>query len=425
MKTGIFAITAFSLLSVAVALPTYMQLEADILTTAYRPPNSKRATLTNYVVIDVPEVVIWVNQNGKPIKTETKGPVSTYTASLATVTQLLPSPMGPANKNIQLPVSPLLPLPLPPSPPAAAPTPPGGNSKVVDLPKLPPLPAPSKAPLPLPLPPPLSPPKEPASPDVPTKGLGVCYAPYRSDGGCKSAKEIDDDFSKLSRYNVIRFYGVDCDQVPKIVAAAKKHNKKLFAGIFDIKDLDNGLNTLIEGAKSAWPIITTVSVGNELVNNGQASADAVVKAVNTARSKLRGAGYKGPVVTVDTFVALIDHPELCKASDYCAANCHAFFDPNTDASRAGEFVKEQMRRVSAAAGGGKKTVITESGWPKSGKSNGKAVPSKKNQQLALQSLSNVFANDDDAGLFVFSAFDDAWKKDNAGTFGTEKFWGIL
>ncbi|KLJ10246.1 murein transglycosylase [Blastomyces silverae] len=418
MKTGIFTITALSLLSVTAALPK-----------PYQPKNAKRATLTRYVVVDVPEVVVWVNQNGKPIKTETKGVVSTYTAPPSTVTQHPSSPMGPANKNLQLPVSPLLPLPfpLPPSHPAAAPTPPGGKSNVVDLPNLPPLPSPSMVPLPLPvpLPPPLSPPKEPASPDLPTKGLGVCYAPYRSDGGCKSEKEIDDDFSKLSKYNVVRFYGVDCDQVPKIVAAAKKHNKKLFAGIFDIKDLDNGLNTLIEGAKSAWPIITTVSIGNELVNNGQASADAVVNAVNTARSKLRGAGYKGPVVTVDTFVALIDHPELCKASDYCAANCHAFFDPNTDASRAGEFVKGQMKRVSAAAGGGKKTVITESGWPKSGKRNGKAVPSKKNQQLALQSLSNAFANDDDAGLFVFSAFDDAWKKDNAGTFGSEKFWGIL
>ncbi|OJD25659.1 hypothetical protein ACJ73_02969 [Blastomyces percursus] len=411
MKSGIFTITALSLLSVAGALPR-----------PYRPQNAKRATLTKYVVVDVPEVVVWVNKNGKPINTETKGLVSTYTAPLSTVTQHLPSPMGPANKNLQLPVPPLPPLPLPPSP---DPTPPGGKSNVVDLPHLPPLPSPSKAPLPLPLPPPLSPPKEPAAPDLPTKGLGVCYAPYRSDGGCKSEKEVDDDFSKLDKYNVIRFYGVDCDQVPKIVAAAKKHNKKLFAGIFDINDLDNGLNTLIEGAKSSWQIITTVSIGNELVNNGQASADAVVKAVNTARSKLRGAGYKGSVVTVDTFVALIDHPELCQASDYCAANCHAFFDPNTDASRAGEFVKEQMKRVSAAAGGGKKTVITESGWPKSGQSNGKAVPSKKNQQLALQSLRNAFANDDDAGLFLFSAFDDAWKKDNAGTFGSEKFWGIL
>ncbi|OAT03659.1 murein transglycosylase [Blastomyces gilchristii SLH14081] len=374
MKTGIFTITALSFLGVTEALPR-----------PYRPQNAKRATLTKYVIVDVPGVVVWVNQNGKPIKTETKGLVSTYTAPLSTVTQHLHSPKGLATKNVQLPVSPLPPLPLPPPPSAAAPTPPGGKSNVVDLPNLPPLPSPSKPSLPLPLPPPLSSPKDPAAPNLPRKDW----------------------------------------EVPKIVAAAKKHNKKLFAGIFDINDLDNGLHTLIEGAKSAWPIITTVSIGNELVNNGQASADAVVKAVNTARSKLRGAGYKGPVVTVDTFVALIDHPELCKASDYCAANCHAFFDPNIDASRAGEFVKDQMKRVSAAAGGGKMTIITESGWPKSGQSNGKAVPSKKNQQLALQSLNNAFANDDDAGLFLFSAFDDPWKKDIAGTFGSEKFWGIL
>ncbi|OAX85267.1 hypothetical protein ACJ72_00355 [Emergomyces africanus] len=412
MKTGIFSITALSLLGVTSALPQ-----------PYRPQNVKRETLTNYVVIDVPEVVVWVNQNGKPIRTETRGAVSTYAAPKATSIQDLSSPKGSSNRIIY----PLGPLPSQPPPSIDAAKAAGGKSNVVNLSYLPlPLPLPSMTSTPkLPTPKLPLPPKAPGTPDLPTKGLGVCYAPYRSDGGCKSAKEVDDDFSKLDKYNVIRFYGVDCDQVPKIVAAAKKHNKKLFAGIFDINDLDNGLKTLIEGAKSSWSIITTVSIGNELVNSGQASADAVVKAVNTARSKLRAAGFQGAVVTVDTFVALIANPELCKASDYCAANCHAFFDPNTDASRAGEFVKEQMKRVSAAAGGGKKTIITESGWPKSGQSNGKAVPSQKNQQLALQSLMNVFADDDEAGLFLFSAFDDNWKKDNGGTFGAEKFWGIL
>ncbi|PGH15125.1 hypothetical protein AJ79_02651 [Helicocarpus griseus UAMH5409] len=403
MKTGIFAITAISLLSAASALPQ-----------PYRVQNEKRAAVTNYVAVDVPKILVWVDQNGKPVSTQTKGQVSTYAVPQETAITKPPPKKDPV-KKAEPPASP------PPKPAVAV----GANVGVeINAPKIPfpnPL-APFSGPKPTKE---AAPTSAPSSNGIspPTKGLGVCYAPYKGDGGCKSKQEIDDDFSKLDGYNVVRFYGVDCNQVPNIISAAKKHNKQVFAGIFDIKDLDNNLKKFIDGAKSSWSTVATVSIGNELVNGGQASVGDVVNAVNKARSILRGAGYQGPVVTVDTFNALIANPELCKASDYCAANCHAFFDPNTDASRAGEFVKKQAKLVSDAAG--KKTVITESGWPKSGQANGKAIPSQENQQLAVQSLKAAFGNDDEAGLFLFSAFDDSWKKDNGGTFGAEKFWGIL
>jgi len=74
--------------------------------------------------------------------------------------------------------------------------------------------------------------------------------------------------------------------------------------------------------------------------------------------------------------------------------------------------------------GGKKTVITESGWPHQGEPNGLAVPSPDNQQLAIGSLKSSFA-DDAGGLILFEAFDNMWKKDSQYTFGTEKFWGFL
>ena len=42
------------------------------------------------------------------------------------------------------------------------------------------------------------------------------------------------------------------------------------------------------------------SVGNELVNTGQASASQVVAAIASAKTTLKAAGYNGPVATVDT-----------------------------------------------------------------------------------------------------------------------------
>ncbi|KAI9868463.1 MAG: hypothetical protein M1813_005907 [Trichoglossum hirsutum] len=252
-------------------------------------------------------------------------------------------------------------------------------------------------------------------------GYGIVYSPYNADGTCKSQDQVNSDFGKMSDYSLVRIYGVDCNQVSTVLNAAKPKGMKVFAGIYDVDKVDAQVQTLIAAAKSSWESIDTVSVGNEVVNAGGAVAP-VVAAVNSARSQLRAAGYGGPVVTVDTFIALINHPELCQASDYAAANCHAFF-AGVDASTAGSYVSQQAAAVSKACGG-KKTVITESGWPHQGSPNGGAVPSKPNQQAALGSLKSSFSSNP-SDLIFFTAFDDLWKKDNGNTFGCEKFYGIL
>lgn len=129
--------------------------------------------------------------------------------------------------------------------------------------------------------------------------------------------------------------------------------------------------------------------GNELVNSGTASASQVVAAIGTAKAALKSAGYSGPVVTVDTMIAMKANIELCTASDFCAINCHAFFDGNTLPSGAGDFVKNWAQQISQAAGG-KTTVVTESGWPTQGNTNVKAVPSQENHQAAITSLKASF-----------------------------------
>lgn len=131
---------------------------------------------------------------------------------------------------------------------------------------------------------------------------------------------------------------------------------------------------------------------------------------------------------------LLEHPELCEASDYCAANCHVFFDATQTPDRAGDYAFDVARRISEGtegkSGGRKRTVIAESGWPHDGVANGRAVPSGENQRVAVESLRRVFreqndeGEDGDAGLVLFTAFDDLWKVDNEGTFGAERFWGI-
>ena len=249
---------------------------------------------------------------------------------------------------------------------------------------------------------------------------GITYSPYSDDGGCKSSSQIASEIQQLSGYNIIRLYGVDCDQV-NAVMSAKSDSQKIFAGIYDVANIESGVSTLSSAVKAngGWDHVHTVSVGNELVNGGQASVSQIGEYVSTAKSALKAAGYTGPVVSVDTFIAIINNPGLCKYSDYMAINAHAFFDGHVTAEQAGDWVLLQIQRVADACGSDKSVFVTETGWPSKGDSNGVAVPSKSNKKSAVDSIVSSCGND----VTLYTAFNDLWKAD--GPYNAEKYWGIL
>lgn len=113
------------------------------------------------------------------------------------------------------------------------------------------------------------------------------------------------------------------------------------AGIFDINQVETEIKLIIAAAKNDWARFDTISIGNEVVNSTpddqKASVVAkVVAAIRQARSILKTTGFKGKIVTVDTLIAARAFPSLCEASDYCAVNCHPFFDGNVKADAAGK-----------------------------------------------------------------------------------------
>ena len=249
--------------------------------------------------------------------------------------------------------------------------------------------------------------------------LGVTYTPYNADHSCKSESQVAKDLADVKSYQVIRIYGTDCNQVANVIKATKG-TVSIFAGIFNINNVQEEVNTIASAVNGNWKLINTVSVGNELVNNGKASVNQVTSAIDTARSALKAKGYNGPVVTVDTMMAMKNNPQLCHASDFCAINCHAFFDGSVLPSDAGPFVADWAKQVSHAAGG-KTTVVTESGWPTKGYANKKAVPSQENHQKAMQSLNGTFSEN----LVMFGLYNELWKQDSGVTHGAERYWGIL
>ncbi|KAL2072318.1 hypothetical protein VTL71DRAFT_11661 [Oculimacula yallundae] len=336
---------------------------------------------------DSPQVIVYVDGDGNPVSTTTEGLV----AAQATPAPEAPAPVAPA---------PVVPAPV--------------EAPAISYPAAP------------------EPAKTSAAPvSVPTyssggsSGFGLVYSPYNADGTCKTADQVQQDFKSIStEYGLIRTYGTDCNQIANVLPIVKARKIKLFAGIFDISDLPSQVATIVAAAKGDWSSFETISVGNELVNSGAASASTVVAAIGTVRGLLKAEGYTGNVVTVDTLVASRANPSLCDASDFCAVNCHPYFDGNVVAGDSGNFLTTQIPTLKEKlANKNQKVVVTETGWPWQGISNGAAVASLGNQADAISSIKKAFASHPE-DVILFTAFNDMWKKNTPLQFEAEQYWGM-
>lgn len=193
--------------------------------------------------------------------------------------------------------------------------------------------------------------------DIPGKA-GIVYSPYKP-GGCKTAEEIKSEMSKLGSYGLFRLYGVDCNQIANVLSIVKGMgpDKKMFIGVYNLKNWQAELDTLVSEVGDDWSYIHTVSIGNEAVHNGM-DAGEVVSIVKQAKEKLRASGYNGPVVTTEALYKVLADPRLCEAMDYIGVNCHPFYDPNTSADKAGDFLQNQIETVKKTCGGNKEVLIT-------------------------------------------------------------------
>lgn len=246
---------------------------------------------------------------------------------------------------------------------------------------------------------------------------GIVYSPYADQGGCKSKDKQKEELGKLGGYGLIRVYGVDCHQIEN---ALDFHKGKVFLGIYDVDKMNDGLEKMITQVKKRWNRVHTVAIGNEHVHNGKKNADQMVAFLNAARPKLKSAGYQGPCVIVDTFVKINEHPKLCQASDYVAANMHPFFDQHTQPGGSATFIDTQVANTKRKCNN-KPVIVTETGWPKDGQALFGKKPTLEAHRTAIKSI--LDAKQGSQTIFL-TAFDEKWKKDFSGSAGAETHWGL-
>lgn len=172
--------------------------------------------------------------------------------------------------------------------------------------------------------------------------------------------------------------------------------------------------SLIQLAKDGF--VDIAAVGNEVLYREDLSEAALLAHLRNVREAIPG---NIPVGYVDAYYEFTDHPKVVDACDLILANCYPYWE-GCGLEHSLVYMK-QMYQQAVKAGGGKKVIITETGWPSRGESFEGAHPSETN---AMSYFINAqqWSSEESIDLFYFSSFDESWKVGAEGDVGA--YWGI-
>ena len=248
---------------------------------------------------------------------------------------------------------------------------------------------------------------------------GICFSPYiegQGPGTPITAEQIRERLAVIQPYvEWVRIFS--CSEgnelIPKI---AKEYGLKTLVGVWlddDKASNELELKNAIDVAKSGNA--DHLAVGNEVLLRDEMSEFELIDYINRAKKGAPGVavGY------VDAYFKFVDYPRVSDACDVLFANCYPFWE-ECPAEHALVYMKEMYRQAVNAAKG-KKVVISETGWPNLGATEGGAVPSFEN---AIRYFINAYqwAEEEGVEIFYFSSFDETWKVAQEGDVGA--YWGI-
>ena len=202
-------------------------------------------------------------------------------------------------------------------------------------------------------------------------------------------------------------------ETPRI---AHENGLKTMVGVVLSEDLELNeieLRNGIEVARAGHADI--FAVGNEVMLREDLTEDQLIDYIERAKAAVPGV----PVGTVDAYFLFENHPRVAAACDTLLVNCYPFWE-SCPAEYALLYMKEMYRRAQNVAGG-KKVIISETGWPTVGSPFGAAVPSYDN---ALEYFIRTYqwAHEEGIEIFYFSSFDESWKVGDEGDVGA--YWGL-
>lgn len=248
---------------------------------------------------------------------------------------------------------------------------------------------------------------------------GLCFSPY------EESQNIGDELSKEQierRMNVVSshvnwvrsFSSLEGNEWIPEVARSKGLQSIVGAWIgYDRDSNEREIEALIKlGQKNKLDI---VAVGNEALLRGDLTEQELITYIQRVREALPNT----QVAYADAYFQFVERPSLVDACDVILANCYPFWE-GCSLENASTYL-QQMHAVLQEIAGGKRIIISETGWPSDGSSVGAAEPSMVN---AMKYFINIheWQKANNIELFYFSSFDESWKLHHEGDVGAR--WGI-
>ena len=253
-----------------------------------------------------------------------------------------------------------------------------------------------------------------------SKGMfGICFSAYnefQNPGDTITKEQI------VKRLEVLRGHTewirtFSCtnghELIPKL---AREMGFKTLAGAWISQDIQKNEQELFS-LKSLLNdgVVDMASVGNEVLFRNDIHADILYNYITSIKQMAGNI----PVGFVDVYYEVIRHPRLVQISDVLMINCYPYWE-GADIKYSSLYIQEMYQKVSEIAGG-KKIIITETGWPSEGQIVGDAVPSEVNVMRYVAEISE-WSKSKNIEMFYFSSFDESWKIHSEGWAGTS--WGL-
>lgn len=248
---------------------------------------------------------------------------------------------------------------------------------------------------------------------------GLCFSLYE-DG--QKPGDIIGEQQIRRRIEIIRPYtdwvrSFSCidgnELIPKI---AKEYGMNTLVGAWLGSDLEKN-EAEMQGLKNlaSQGLVDIAAIGNEVMYRKDLTEEQLLAYLHDFKASFPNitTGY------VDAYYEFTDRPNITAACDVILANCYPFWE-GCPIEYALLYMKDMFHQATVA-GGGKKVIITETGWPSEGGGFEGSLASDRNF-LKYFIDAQKWSSQESIEMFYFSSFDESWKVGNEGDVGA--YWGI-
>lgn len=248
---------------------------------------------------------------------------------------------------------------------------------------------------------------------------GLCFSLYE-DG--QKPGDIIGEQQIRRRIEIIRPYtdwvrSFSCidgnELIPKI---AKEYGMNTLVGAWLGSDLEKN-EAEMQGLKNlaSQGLVDIAAIGNEVMYRKDLTEEQLLAYLHDFKASFPNitTGY------VDAYYEFTDRPNITAACDVILANCYPFWE-GCPIEYALLYMKDMFHQATVA-GGGKKVIITETGWPSEGGGFEGSLASDRNF-LKYFIDAQKWSSEEAIEMFYFSSFDESWKVGNEGDVGA--YWGI-